>query len=252
MRLGQIIQVSRTCSIRFRSRHDDAYQSGDPSSSQAVSTVTSQRSRLHLLFGPQMVQTTVCFCCLSRAQPMYVQHHLKLSMYSQWKTSKELQHRCQTTLFEFNYIYNSITDGRMILTHLSYQSNRDRPTHQLILNWKQLKIYMLFRLLKSLVLLKLLIETLRTNHLGHRRSAEVILKQRSRNNNNQGFNSVQPKRLRIFPDGYIDKSTEEYTYVRGRGRGRYVYEECGIRCKKLSMLKKMHIVTTLSARWLRV
>ena len=45
--------------------------------------------------------------------------------------------------------------------------------------------------------------------------------------------------MRIFPGGYIDKSTEEYTYVRGRGRGRYVYEECGIRCKKPSMLKKM-------------
>ena len=44
--------------------------------------------------------------------------------------------------------------------------------------------------------------------------------------------------MRIFPGGYIDKSTEEYTYVRGRGRGRYVYEECGIRCKKPSTLKK--------------
>jgi hypothetical protein len=52
--------------------------------------------------------------------------------------------------------------------------------------------------------------------------------------------------VRIFPGGYIDKSTEEYTYVRGRGRGRYVYEECGIRCKKPSMLKK-HIRTHTAA-----
>jgi len=27
-------------------------------------------------------------------------------------------------------------------------------------------------------------------------------------------------------------------YIRGRGRGRYVCERCGIRCKKPSMLKK--------------
>ncbi|VDN41211.1 unnamed protein product [Gongylonema pulchrum] len=31
---------------------------------------------------------------------------------------------------------------------------------------------------------------------------------------------------------------ELYVYVRGRGRGRYVCDRCGIRCKKPSMLKK--------------
>ncbi|XP_066140689.1 uncharacterized protein shn [Euwallacea fornicatus] len=35
---------------------------------------------------------------------------------------------------------------------------------------------------------------------------------------------------------------EESPYIRGRGRGRYVCEQCGIRCKKPSMLKK-HIRT---------
>jgi len=35
------------------------------------------------------------------------------------------------------------------------------------------------------------------------------------------------------------KRTEEVdVYVRGRGRGRYVCDRCGIRCKKPSMLKK--------------
>ncbi|XP_076257851.1 zinc finger protein schnurri isoform X1 [Rhynchophorus ferrugineus] len=38
------------------------------------------------------------------------------------------------------------------------------------------------------------------------------------------------------------ESTEDSPYVRGRGRGRYVCEQCGIRCKKPSMLKK-HIRT---------
>ncbi|CAG2107176.1 unnamed protein product, partial [Medioppia subpectinata] len=54
-----------------------------------------------------------------------------------------------------------------------------------------------------------------------------------------------PKRVRIFEGGF--KSNEDYTYVRGRGRGKYVCEECGIRCKKPSMLKK-HIRTHTDLR----
>ena len=35
------------------------------------------------------------------------------------------------------------------------------------------------------------------------------------------------------------ENPEEFeVYVRGRGRGRYVCEQCGIKCKKPSMLKK--------------
>ncbi|CAN0270616.1 unnamed protein product, partial [Lampetra planeri] len=55
----------------------------------------------------------------------------------------------------------------------------------------------------------------------------------------------KPNRIRIFKGGY--KSNEEYVYVRGRGRGKYVCEECGIRCKKPSMLRK-HIRTHTDLR----
>jgi Zinc finger, C2H2 type len=51
--------------------------------------------------------------------------------------------------------------------------------------------------------------------------------------------------VKIFAGGF--ESNEEYTYVRGRGRGKYVCEECGIRCKKPSMLKK-HIRTHTDVR----
>ncbi|XP_042194539.1 transcription factor HIVEP3 [Callorhinchus milii] len=56
---------------------------------------------------------------------------------------------------------------------------------------------------------------------------------------------MEPSRIRIFEGGY--KSNEDYVYVRGRGRGKYVCEECGIRCKKPSMLKK-HIRTHTDLR----
>ncbi|XP_028819243.1 zinc finger protein 40 [Denticeps clupeoides] len=55
----------------------------------------------------------------------------------------------------------------------------------------------------------------------------------------------EPRRIKIFDGGY--KSNEEYVYVRGRGRGKYICEECGIRCKKPSMLRK-HIRTHSDVR----
>ncbi|KAE8290225.1 Transcription factor HIVEP2 [Larimichthys crocea] len=56
---------------------------------------------------------------------------------------------------------------------------------------------------------------------------------------------TMPTRIKIFEGGY--KSNEDYVYVRGRGRGKYICEECGIRCKKPSMLKK-HIRTHTDVR----
>ncbi|CAG9813735.1 unnamed protein product [Phaedon cochleariae] len=50
----------------------------------------------------------------------------------------------------------------------------------------------------------------------------------------------EPQKNSGLPGGY--ESNEDYTYIRGRGRGRYVCDQCGIRCKKPSMLKK-HIRT---------
>ncbi|KAJ3606603.1 hypothetical protein NHX12_026124, partial [Muraenolepis orangiensis] len=60
-----------------------------------------------------------------------------------------------------------------------------------------------------------------------------------------GNQPAEPTRIKIFEGGY--KSNEDYVYVRGRGRGKYICEECGIRCKKPSMLKK-HIRTHTDVR----
>uniref|UniRef100_A0A8C5DVC1 C2H2-type domain-containing protein n=1 Tax=Gouania willdenowi TaxID=441366 RepID=A0A8C5DVC1_GOUWI len=57
--------------------------------------------------------------------------------------------------------------------------------------------------------------------------------------------TAEPTRIKIFEGGF--KSNEDYVYVRGRGRGKYICEECGIRCKKPSMLKK-HIRTHTDVR----
>ncbi|NXG48987.1 ZEP1 protein, partial [Psilopogon haemacephalus] len=61
------------------------------------------------------------------------------------------------------------------------------------------------------------------------------------------FTKTEPRRVKIFDGGQVYKSNEDYVYVRGRGRGKYICEECGIRCKKPSMLKK-HIRTHTDVR----
>ncbi|XP_028279117.1 zinc finger protein 40 isoform X2 [Parambassis ranga] len=64
--------------------------------------------------------------------------------------------------------------------------------------------------------------------------------QTSNDSDKDPASTTEPRRVKIFDGGY--KSNEEYVYVRGRGRGKYICEECGIRCKKPSMLRK-HIRT---------
>uniref|UniRef100_A0A3Q0RPU3 HIVEP zinc finger 2b n=1 Tax=Amphilophus citrinellus TaxID=61819 RepID=A0A3Q0RPU3_AMPCI len=57
----------------------------------------------------------------------------------------------------------------------------------------------------------------------------------------------QPGTGKLVSSLILYKSNEDYVYVRGRGRGKYICEECGIRCKKPSMLKK-HIRTHTDVR----
>ena len=48
-------------------------------------------------------------------------------------------------------------------------------------------------------------------------------------------------------EGGYKSNDDNYTYIRGRGRGKYICDSCGIRCKKPSMLKK-HIRTHTNVR----
>ena len=196
---------------------------------------------------------------------MYVlqQCYPKLSMYSQWKTRApasappglDASSPVQTMLlYDSRQRAASITtahsaeSSRMILTHSSYWTNRDRPTST---HFK----------LEEIPQSRAASQTSKDNSDSNPAIGNSVLSLNSQSeceavdSNNPSTSSsqhppssttqVQPKRVRIFAGGF--KSTEEYTYVRGRGRGRYVCEECGIRCKKPSMLKK-HIRTHTDLR----
>uniref|UniRef100_A0A8C6TAN0 HIVEP zinc finger 2b n=1 Tax=Neogobius melanostomus TaxID=47308 RepID=A0A8C6TAN0_9GOBI len=91
-------------------------------------------------------------------------------------------------------------------------------------------------------------ETGAARHRGRRRLREEAQGREAESGQRRvegGPGQSAPTRIKIFEGGF--KSNEDYVYVRGRGRGKYICEECGIRCKKPSMLKK-HIRTHTDVR----
>ncbi|OXB60160.1 hypothetical protein ASZ78_012311 [Callipepla squamata] len=79
----------------------------------------------------------------------------------------------------------------------------------------------------------------------HPRSDILVYSSKWKNSLTKRAGMVKMKSAEAFIYRY--KSNEDYVYVRGRGRGKYICEECGIRCKKPSMLKK-HIRTHTDVR----
>ncbi|XP_076299391.1 uncharacterized protein LOC143218212 isoform X3 [Lasioglossum baleicum] len=155
--------------------------------------------------------TRVFYCTLNRPQPMYVTQQHGLSMYSNWKICKEAPPDVDMAQYDSRHRPPNYTAAwkkqEDILTHSSQRPTT--PTNQ--------------------------------------------------DSGSDGDSQEKTKRVKIFDGGF--ESNEDYTYVRGRGedfksllksdrsrgRGRYVCEECGIRCKKPSMLKK-HIRTHTDVR----
>uniref|UniRef100_A0A1Y1L3Y8 C2H2-type domain-containing protein n=1 Tax=Photinus pyralis TaxID=7054 RepID=A0A1Y1L3Y8_PHOPY len=76
-------------------------------------------------------------------------------------------------------------------------------------------------------------------------SADLVVHSSYKFINDSGGKQDEQNKSTSILGGY--ESNEDYTYVRGRGRGRYVCDQCGIRCKKPSMLKK-HIKTHTNDR----
>ncbi|XP_068626992.1 uncharacterized protein shn [Battus philenor] len=160
--------------------------------------------------------TKVFYCTINRPQPTYVPNQHFLSMYSNWQLLSEL---------------TPDPLGLSASSAMSLYDSRHRPQNMTAAVIKQ----------------------------------DLILTHSSQWNKNskdsqQAITSIDAKKTEELKQQTSDavgtprkeltggfESNEEYTYVRGRGRGRYVCSECGIRCKKPSMLKK-HIRTHTDVR----
>uniref|UniRef100_A0A1E1W9T5 Zinc finger protein 40 n=1 Tax=Pectinophora gossypiella TaxID=13191 RepID=A0A1E1W9T5_PECGO len=150
--------------------------------------------------------TKVFYCTINRPQPTYVPNQHFLSMYSNWQLLSEL---------------TPDPLGLSASSAMSLYDSRHRPQSVAVAVIKQ----------------------------------DLILTHSSQWNKNSKHNkqtasSTDCKKSdeRLQPNDNVPKkelaggfeSNEEYTYVRGRGRGRYVCSECGIRCKKTVYAEKTH------------
>ncbi|KAL1123580.1 hypothetical protein AAG570_002656 [Ranatra chinensis] len=154
--------------------------------------------------------TRMFFCTLNKPQPIYVPlspEHNKVSMYSNWKVCSES---------------NPNPFGLNPGSAMGHYDSRNRASCYTVANGNRQDVMTH----SSYFLQKYETGTGPGNGVG-----------------DGGENN--PRRVRVCDGGF--ESNEDYTYVRGRGRGRYVCEECGIRCKKPSMLKK-HIRTHTNLR----
>ena len=171
--------------------------------------------------------THITFCCLNRLQPMYVcgGRNKKVSMYSNWCIAKHnpnpygLSAKVLLSLYNSHYTSNpvwAINCGANlksgVVTHSSYWQFKE--THSGV-----------------------------SVNITKTRDKGGLSKEDTSSTKDSVTIKAEVKRagqkflaVKIFQGGY--KSLEPYTYIRGRGRGKYVCEACGIRCKKPSMLKK--------------
>ena len=195
--------------------------------------------------------TRVYFCTLSRPQPVYVINKPKLSMYSNWKVVSKDSHPSGLSPSVGLGCYNSSSHPaengtfttakigmkdpnstdygnpscNMIMTHSSQWKKVRKTSHKSEDDAKKLK------------------DSLSPNRGSssqtHSPSRPHLSSPRSTmsSSGSENESSSAPDSIRRVEGGY--KSREDVkTYVRGRGRGRYVCDSCGIRCKKPSMLKK--------------
>lgn len=187
---------------------------------------------MHRLSFPSLKTTTsFTWCYLLKRKPLQLpQNDLKTSAYSAWTVSQNnpnplgLLTKVALSLLnskqkEEKSLYSHPGTSRPILDILVYSSKwKNRTDKQRLANHKAT-------------------------------ASEVCEKENSEahtEHDKEGYlTKHEPRRVKIFDGGY--KSNEEYVYVRGRGRGKYICEECGIRCKKPSMLKK-HIRTHTDVR----
>ncbi|KAK9505474.1 hypothetical protein O3M35_009523 [Rhynocoris fuscipes] len=152
------------------------------------------------------------FCTLNKPQPIYVPlspDQYKVSMYSNWTICSDA---------------SPTPPGLDTRKAMSYYDSRNRYSSYTLANRNKQDII---------------------THSTYYTNKNLNNNEPESNMNSEGSDGGNPKRIKVCEGGF--ESNEDYIYVRGRGRGRYVCEECGIRCKKPSMLKK-HIRTHTDLR----
>ncbi|XP_034016992.1 zinc finger protein 40 [Thalassophryne amazonica] len=213
------------CPIRPSSFH--ATQFKLTTSVSVVNTKDSHR----LSFPSLKTATTFTWCFLMKRKPLHVpQTDLKVSAYAAWTLSPSNPNPLRLP----TKVVMSLFDSKQISKKIHYTSAIKTSGKSDILSYTGK--------LKDVMARVPITKTSVTVDKG----SKVLPESQTSNDSEKDLSTkTEPRRVKIFDGGY--KSNEEYVYVRGRGRGKYICEECGIRCKKPSMLRK-HIRTHSDVR----
>lgn len=157
--------------------------------------------------------TKTFYCTVNKPQPVYIQNQHKLSMYSNW----QIYNGNNPNILDLSpYTAMSLYDSRQRQGKFSVASDN-----------------------KEIVALV------------EMQTTKVTTSVAPSNYQIQQVPSIKDENAQLSSSGGSSvtgfENPDEYTYIRGRGRGKYVCQECGIRCKKPSMLKK-HIRTHTDLR----
>lgn len=174
------------------------------------------------------VSTKMTFCTLSRCQPFFLLNRNKLlSMYSAWIVHED---------------FDPHPLGLSPPQQFALYDSRSYPTREYSVSKKTIT-YAMVNSQSTIMTPSTTCTDLKTGQYSHHQLQQIKLQSSHILETNPPIAS--PSVIATVPGGY--ESNEDYTYIRGRGRGRYVCLECGIRCKKPSMLKK-HIRTHTDVR----
>ncbi|XP_031641177.1 uncharacterized protein LOC116352598 isoform X2 [Contarinia nasturtii] len=180
--------------------------------------------------------TKTFYCTLNRPQPVYALFvgRPELSMYSNWQTCAENNpHPLGFSPKEVMSLYDSRQR-----THTNYQGCKFTTSNKLTMICAPSD-----KTQDSLKLIDTKEHCIRlSGETDNQLTTSNVTEQVSILDDTVA-NVSDVQKLSTVPGGY--KSNEDYTYVRGRGRGRYVCIECGMRCIKPCTLKK-HIRTVHS------
>ncbi|XP_069769488.1 zinc finger protein 40 isoform X2 [Narcine bancroftii] len=190
--------------------------------------VTSTRDVQCATLSSLKTSTSFSWCYLKKLKPLHIQQvDKKFSAYSTWHISANNPNPLGLP----TKVILGLLNPKQKIKKMTYTQAKSTPLHSGILvssnKWKAEKSKTLAN------------QTLAFNeHNSKEKYANQV-------GDPDEHGPIEPRRIKIFDGGF--KSNEEYVYVRGRGRGKYICEECGIRCKKPSMLRK-HIRTHTDLR----
>ncbi|XP_039567894.1 zinc finger protein 40 isoform X2 [Passer montanus] len=225
--------VSSSQERRSPPNSDDSTHISSPGQAKPVATLAVMNAgEMQRLSFPSLKTTTnFTWCYLMKRKPLHLlQNDQKISAYSTWTISPNNPNPLGLSTKVALSLLNSKQKVEKPLYTLARTTHPRSDVLVYSSKWKN-----------SLTKRSLNRKKLTPTEFSNKENSESSTEHDKENS----FIKTVPRRVKIFDGGY--KSNEDYVYVRGRGRGKYICEECGIRCKKPSMLKK-HIRTHTDVR----